>query len=306
MIINMLKKGLVVAVILLFLGAGVMPSTVGTIDKTTVYTNQMSGGYIQGLIDNASAGDTIYILSGIYYENIIINKSISLIGEDKNTTIIDGSNNGKVVSISADWVNISGFTIQNSGNRYSNYDSGLFLKSNNNTISNNIITDNSGGGGIYQFYEYISSGNIITGNTISNNNYGIHLLSSPHNIISGNTISNNGNGIILSIYTDNNSIEHNAFISNENSIFLYEAFSNRILKNNFVNNNQQQEYFKYWKIFNFDEYNIWSQNYWDRYRLLPKLIPGAFILMSGTWYQTEFFWLNIDWHPAKEPYDIKV
>ena len=45
---------------------------------------------IQDAIDNASDGDTIYVYSGIYYENVVINKRINLIGEDRNGTIIDG------------------------------------------------------------------------------------------------------------------------------------------------------------------------------------------------------------------------
>ena len=50
----------------------------GTIKVNTAPSGVGSRGYIQDFIDNASDGDTINIPSGIYYENIIINKSISL------------------------------------------------------------------------------------------------------------------------------------------------------------------------------------------------------------------------------------
>ena len=108
------RKGLLLGIIFLFIGASIIPLTGTAIEKTTIMDSK-SGGYIQDLIDNASNGDTIYIPSGTYYENIVINKSISLIGKDKNTTIIDGNKSGDVVIIYADWVNISGFKIQNSG-----------------------------------------------------------------------------------------------------------------------------------------------------------------------------------------------
>ena len=70
---------------------------------------------IQDAINAASNGDTIFVYSGTYYENVVINKSINLIGEDKNTTIIDGNGIGNVVYITANNVNLSGFSIINSG-----------------------------------------------------------------------------------------------------------------------------------------------------------------------------------------------
>ena len=66
---------------------------------------------IQEAINAASNGDIIYIYNGTYYENIFVNKSITFIGESKETTIINGSFNDDVFHISADWVNISNFTI---------------------------------------------------------------------------------------------------------------------------------------------------------------------------------------------------
>ena len=67
---------------------------------------------IQDAIDNASDGDTVFVYddSSPYYENVKVNKSINLIGENKDTTIINAS--GIVVNVSADNVNISSFTIK--------------------------------------------------------------------------------------------------------------------------------------------------------------------------------------------------
>ena len=160
-----MKKLLVVGIIVFFIGASVIPSTIGTIEKKTTLMNSTSRGYIQDLIDNASVGDTIYIPSGTYYENIIINKSISLIGEDKNTTIIDGGGDKDVVSISADEVHISGFTIQNSGcGRYPYY-AGIKIHSISNNITGIIISLNKGDG----IFLNSSNSNTITDNIIINN-----------------------------------------------------------------------------------------------------------------------------------------
>jgi len=69
---------------------------------------------IQDAIDNASDGDRIFVYSGTYYEKIVIDKSVILVGEDKNTTIIDSSHSENIVNIVCDNATISGFTIQNS------------------------------------------------------------------------------------------------------------------------------------------------------------------------------------------------
>jgi len=73
------------------------------------YTN------IQDAINDANDGDTVFVYSGTYYEHVRIYKSINLIGENKETTIIDGRNetNVTVFSIEANYVNFSHFTIRN-------------------------------------------------------------------------------------------------------------------------------------------------------------------------------------------------
>lgn len=62
-------------------------------------------------ISNASEGDAIFVKSGIYNEIFLINKSLSLVGEDKETTIIKAHNPEIVVSIRQDGVYVTGFTI---------------------------------------------------------------------------------------------------------------------------------------------------------------------------------------------------
>ena len=80
-----------------------------------------AGNYtkIQDAVDNASNGDTVFVFKGIYKEHINVTKTLNLIGENRNNTIINGSNKGTIVNISANWVNISNFNIRNSGDNRS-------------------------------------------------------------------------------------------------------------------------------------------------------------------------------------------
>ena len=70
---------------------------------------------IQNAIDNSTNGDTIFVYNGLYVENININKSINLIGEEPQNRIIDGNFTEDVVNIIADCVTIEGFTLKNCG-----------------------------------------------------------------------------------------------------------------------------------------------------------------------------------------------
>jgi len=320
MINGLFRKGFILGIILFFILAGIIPSTVGIIKEKNVIMNLGSRGYIQDLIDNASDGDTIYISSGIYYENIIINKSISLIGEDKNTTIIDGSGTGDVVYIKADWVNISGFTIRNGGG------AGIDIDSNYNMIQNNTISNNNCG--IYLIgasfnnltYNNITSNNgngmslgssnynTITENTItSNNDNGIFLRLSDYNTIIGNIISNKNNGVYIG-GSNHNNITGNTSSKNTFGILLrfliiwshnFPSRKNNITKNNFLGYRQLTYCGGDWS-------NFWSENYWNRPRIFPKLIFGA-VLLGFAFFEgipIVIPWFNVDWYPAFKPYDI--
>lgn len=221
------RKALIITVLTIFVGWGIIPSTQGIIDKNILITNPKSGGYIQGLIDNATAGDTIYIPSGTYYENIVIDKSINLVGEDKNTTIIDGSESWDVVHVTANWVNLSGFTIRNG--RY-----GVLIHSNYNTIMGNNISSNNWAG----IEIYSKEKNNIIDNTISlNNRSGIYFVDSSSTNINGNIITSNRDyGICLWGNLSGNNISGNSFVNDSLYYTLTETYlGNIIIDNNTVN-----------------------------------------------------------------------
>jgi parallel beta-helix repeat protein len=265
------KKGFVIGIIILFIGAGIAQSILAKSNLLKEFNENKSRGYIQDLINNASIGDTINIPSGTYYENIKINKTINLVGEGKETTtLMPSSIYRDIVEISADWVNISGFTIRKSGD----YLYGIEILSNHNTVKDNNISENYNiGMGIFGSYNKIidneiyandvegikiqdNSDNTIEGNSISYNPVGLNFLESTNNIVDDNTISNNEYGIELdydseintisgntiranqefgiNLYSENTNINGNT-ISNNNCGIKIESSNNDIVSNTFLN-----------------------------------------------------------------------
>jgi len=211
---------------------------------------------IQEAINNANSGDTIFVHKGIYAENIVINKSITLIGEDRESTIIDGKAIGNVVSIKASNVTINGFTIRNSDPFVG---CGIFIESFGNiVVSNNNIKNNNIGIQIL-----FSSRNQIYENIISANYIGIQLFYSSANTIYRNIISNNTDGIDAYYYSVGNIFYENAIDSNNRGVYLsFYSDSNVFYHNNFVGN-------IYYDVYAEQTANTWCYNgegnYWDDY-----------------------------------------
>ncbi len=183
---------------------------------------------IQEAVNNASSGDIIYVHAGIYNESVEINKSLSLIGEDRDLTTIQGEDSDFVIYITANNVTVQGFTINKTISRP--YDSGISIVAGDNTIHHNKIVGVYWGIILYSFSKNLISDNIIAssnetglnlvfstnnwvvGNTISNNQAGISLTSSRNNWFVGNTISNNRDGITLSTFSSFNIFYRNNFL----------------------------------------------------------------------------------------------
>ncbi|UCF08929.1 MAG: right-handed parallel beta-helix repeat-containing protein [Thermoplasmata archaeon] len=196
---------------------------------------------IQDGVNASGDGDTVFVFNGTYNEHVVVDKAINLTGEDRDITIIDGGGSGDVVNVSANGVNISGFTVTGGG-PISDYGAGIDLHDVQycsvfeNNVSNNIFK------GIYL---YESLGNEITNNKVSNNQIGIELLYSSDNRIINNTVSwNSHKGVRIWISNPTGKTSNNNIISNNNvsnnpdcGIELDSSDDNTIIGNNVSNNN---------------------------------------------------------------------
>jgi len=271
----MKRKGLAVGIILLFVGTCIIPSTAQDIEKSSLPTSRGNwlyvggngpGNYtrIQDAVDNSSDGDTVFVYDDLspYYEYVFINKSITLLGEDKNSTIIQ-ADYGPAVYIAAEEVKISQFTIK--GGKYN----GIDVCSDFVTIVDTIIDSNSLWGGIAltsshnnisynSFYQSglavsssNSSQNAVYHNTVNNkplvylenksdllideDNGQIILIGCNNISIRNQTISNASFGIHL-MNTDNCFISNNTISDNWGGIYLFDSSSNNTVLDNYLTN----------------------------------------------------------------------
>ncbi|MEM4258330.1 MAG: NosD domain-containing protein [Candidatus Thermoplasmatota archaeon] len=269
---RLLKKGIILLCIA-FIFSTVSPvgrsvhiieQTPPRVNPTTLYVGGTGPGNYSSINDAivaAAIGDTVFVFddSSPYFECVVIPIRINLIGENKQTTVIDGSYTGDVVTIRSSGVNISGFTITHGT-------TGISVKNRmtNVTISNNIITENTGAG--INFSDFCEH-NILSENIITKNRNGTIFSAGSYNTIYGNTFAYNTElGLGLIMWCNENTISQNNFIRNKiNSFFFLSAL------------------------------NTWSRNYWNRPRILPKPIFGLMIVLP---------WLNFDLRPLLRPYQI--
>jgi parallel beta-helix repeat protein len=208
---------------------------------------------IQKAINAAQNGDTIFVYSDTYNEHILINKTITLIGEDKDTTIIEGDLTENIIKITANSVVVKSFTIKKGI-------IGIYIiQSSSHEIKDNIIINNWEGIGLFQ----ITDSKIIQ-NKISDNYFeGINPVQSTDNKIIGNKINWNLYGILFT-KSDNNSIYENDLKRNTRGIEALEQSNyNKIFHNNFYDSDEDNAY---------DDFsNTWDNdypsggNYWDDY-----------------------------------------
>jgi len=225
----MIKHAMVIITIAMLLLSGFMINpvigeseiTISNIGNTSSVDNEGDGNYtkIQNAIDNSSDGDTILVYSGIFHENIIVDKELFIIGidheldigNDKGKPLIYGDNKDATIEVKADNCTIKGLNIKN------------------------------GNIGIKIF---IFSNNVIANNNITNNGLGILLAAdSINNNISNNYIANNKGGLvkkggIILNYVSDNIVYKNIFLNNamNRGVFVDHGYRNQIIDNIFLEN----------------------------------------------------------------------
>jgi parallel beta-helix repeat protein len=216
---------------------------------------------IQSAIDSAKPGATVFVSPGLYYEQVIVNKSLTLVGDNRET-ILDG-NNAQVtlIKVTADNVKITGFKLQNSGWKWGR--AGIEVDNADNCIiENNFVyltchqirlVESRGSNVIFNTVDAprdpfpqsaygIRLENctdcLITDNAISNNIGGIHFEGAVNCTATRNNISQNSQGIRLYSPCADNKIVGNTIFNNTNDgMFVTLPTNSTFLRNMFFHNN---------------------------------------------------------------------
>lgn len=192
---------------------------------------------IQKAINAAETKDnhTIIVSSGIYNEQVIINKSISLVGTSLEGTILEGGACSPVIEVICNNVVIKNFTIRNPVH----YAYGIKLfRSNSSLLTNLIVKDTHIGLVLFQ-----SNGNEILHINTENSSIGILLDYSTKNRLLSNEITECVTGIRLGACSQQNVIEKNQIESNTNGIELGNQANFNIFVNNYFKKNERGVFF---------------------------------------------------------------
>jgi hypothetical protein len=322
----MKRKYLAVGIILLFIGTCIVPATAQDIEKPLptsrgnwLYVGGSGpGNYtsIQEAITSASNGDVVFVYNDLspYREILTINHSINLVGENRNSTIINGSGrNENVILITAENVTMQGFTI------WGMYPSiGVMVNGDNATIAdvwvphlqNGMIIMASGSNSLVEnclikdcIIEDANIGlytehtwNVTISNTVfSDSDLALGLIFSFDCTISSNLVTDSHVGL------NSNGGANNLFVGNtvmgcDDGLYL-ESSNDRIINNNFLNVTRPAYFYRHpWaffmmlyeaKLYPEEEYNhvfveeyrvfgvsVWDGNYWNEPKTAPYVIPG--------------------------------
>jgi len=237
-----MKKGLsILTAVILLSGVASLPFfSLGVVSQDSEGSIiEVPGDYqtIQSAVNFAESGDTIVIGPGIYYEEVLVNKPLTIGSStgDPADTIVEGG--GKdVFSVGADNVEISGFTIK------SGY-YGIIQKDANNCVyENNIISHNFFGLNIEGDLQTTLTGNKIQNNHIHHSYQDAMTLEySSENIIRGNNVVSNSHGGITLYYSDQNILEDNS-LSGQSFGFHLRGSENNVIEDNYLYDNGRGMY----------------------------------------------------------------
>jgi parallel beta-helix repeat protein len=266
------SKWLTVGIILLFFGTAVIPSTAQNTEKQSSRGNWLyvggsgPGNYtqIQDAIENASNGDTVYVFdeSSPYHEQLKIHKSITLSGENRNTTVLAGLNATLLINITASNVCVSGFTIQ----QFVGYSLAVAISADSTQIVSNRFIGQPRPKPFIVFYGIIalSANNLtILDNEFSENVSAIKLRDSHSSVIKNNSITRGEYAVYLIDCYDTMIMDNR--INNSYDNIVTSGGSRSIISNNTINLGKVTG--DWW-----DSHYIWTSSATGIYVLQPKVM----------------------------------
>lgn len=168
-------------------------------------------GAISETLAQAADGDILRLRPGTYLETLVLDRSVTLDGQDHAT--IDGQGNGSVITVTGADVTVQGLTVIGSGSEHDGIDSGIQLTKTATApkILNNILLGNLYGIDIHGAKDALVSGNRIEGRQDRHMNArgnGVYVWNAPGAVVADNNIRFGRDGVFV------NSSTHNIFRDN--------------------------------------------------------------------------------------------
>jgi parallel beta-helix repeat protein len=143
---------------------------------------------IQAALDETLGGHTIRVESGVYFEHVVVNKAVFLVGENASTTVIDAGGTGNGFTVRSSNAEVRSFSIRNSGTQAFQY-AGISLQN----VNNCTVSDNEVMYGQYGIWFVNSGGNVLQRNAVSHNSFnfrvtGMDLSHFANYVDSSNTV----------------------------------------------------------------------------------------------------------------------
>ena len=191
---------------------------------------------INSAIAAAKSGDEIIVLPGVYTENIILDKPLTIIGQGRPE--IAGTGRDSVITVTASGCTVRGLIVRHSGGDIRAEDAGILLRSNSNIIENNELSDI-----LFGIYLYGANNNFIHANTVTGRSElevgergaGLHLWNSSDNQLNDNVITQTRDGIYVQS-SPRNTMNGNEVSGVRYGLHFMSSDENRFQGNNFHDN----------------------------------------------------------------------
>ena len=220
---------------------------------------------IQQAIYEANPGDTIQVAAGTYFESLEISKSLRLVGEGPDKTILVGT--GTMILVTADNVEITGFAVQNGTyGIFLWYSTGSLLRNNN--MLNNKWNFGVWGNSSSHFVQNIDSSNMVDGKPIyfwlyqhnkhvpndagyvalvgctnitvanmdlTSNEQGVFLVDTKESLVENVTMLGNDKGIVLRTSSSNTIRDNKLVLINFHGVYFFDSHNNTFYENALLN-----------------------------------------------------------------------
>lgn len=234
-------------------------------------------------------GGSVFVFEGVYAETVVIEKSLSLVGESSDLVVIDACNESDCIVVNASDVCVSDVSFCNSSwgalSAQGSCD-GL-------VVSGCVCVDVGIGIGISHCVGVSVSGCVFEDNYI-----GVVCESVESVEILDNVFCNNSDAVRLYSLGDSldSSVSSNVFVDNEHALFVFNSFENvlHVVGNDFVNSSVVHASFLNVRC-------VWDNNFWD-----DKASFSPFYVLRGemvlSWFGLfKVPWFAVDWNPSSEP-----